>query len=145
MNRKSTIKAFIFCLVLAAGLYLYFGFYNPSHDAIDKATTEVSVSSDELTSTYILNEKNANSIYRGKVIEVDGVVKKVSFLNNRNTVLLYGNDKYSNVLCDMQSNQIEKVKELKPGQKIRIKGVCKGFLKDAIVLNCMLINTQINE
>ncbi|GAA4278621.1 OB-fold protein [Aquimarina mytili] len=145
MNRKNKIITFLFCLVFAAGLYLYFGFYNRSYETIDNVATDISISSRKLTSTYMLNEKNANSIYRGKVIEVDGIVKEVSFLNNRNTVLLHGNDKYSSVICDMQSDQIEEVKKLKAGQKIRIKGICKGFLKDAILLNCMLINTQINE
>ncbi|MEW7292152.1 OB-fold protein [Aquimarina sp. 2304DJ70-9] len=145
MNRNNKIVTFLFCLLLVAGLYFYYGFYNRTYVDINHAATEIKISSGELTSTYILNEESANSIYRGKVIEVEGIVKEISFLNNRNTVLLHGDDKYSSVLCDMQSDQIEEVKKLKRGQKIKIKGICKGFLKDAILLNCMLINTQINE
>ncbi|RKM87649.1 hypothetical protein D7036_24990, partial [Aquimarina sp. BL5] len=57
-----------------------------------------------------------------------------------NTVILYGDNKYSGVLCDMQSDQTVGIRKLKKGQKIMLKGVCKGFLKDAILLNCMLIN-----
>ncbi|WP_370449472.1 hypothetical protein [Aquimarina sp. BL5] len=53
---------------------------------------------------------------------------------------MYGDNKYSGVLCDMQSDQTVGIRKLKKGQKIMLKGVCKGFLKDAILLNCMLIN-----
>ncbi len=145
MNTKNKIITFLFCLLLVAGLYFYFGFYNHAYVDIDNVATEIKMSSGELTSKYILNEESANSIYRGKVIELEGIVKEISFLNNRNTVLLHGDDKYSSVICDMQADQTEEVKKLVPGQKIQIKGICKGFLKDAILLNCMLINTQINE
>nr|WP_271729736.1 hypothetical protein [Aquimarina algiphila] len=108
-------------------------------------STDTSVNSSELISLFMLNENSANSVYRNKVIEVEGIVKEVTFLNNRNTVLLHGNNKYSSVLCDMKDDQVEEIKKLKKGQKVRIKGVCKGFLKDAIILHCILINTPINE
>ncbi len=145
MNRKNKIILFLFGLFLVAGLYVYFGLYLHSYIDIEKVSAEVKISSGNLTSSFILNEKSANSIYRGKVIEVEGIVREVTFLNNRNTVLLQGDTKYSSVICDMQSNQIEEIKKLKQGQKIKIKGVCKGFLKDAILLNCMLINKKSNE
>ncbi len=145
MNRKNKIVLFLLGLFIVASLYVYFGIYYHSYIDIEKVSAEVEISSGELTSFFILNEKSANSIYRGKVIEVEGIVKEVTFLNNRNTVLLQGDTKYSSVICDMRSNQIEEIKKLKQGQKIKIKGVCKGFLKDAILLNCMLINKKSNE
>ncbi len=145
-NNKSKIRSILLVtLALIVGVSIYFRFMNPVYNNMDRVSADVEVSSKELVSSYILNEKSANSIYRGKIVEVDGIVKEVTFLNNRNTILLYGSSKYSSVICDMQSNQIEEVKKLKKGQKIRIKGVCKGFLKDAILLHCILTNTQIDE
>ncbi len=145
MNTKNKIVLLLSILLLVAGLYMYYGIYNRSYKNIETISAEVKISSTELVSSFMMNEKFANSIYRGKIIEVDGVLKEVTFLNNRNTVLLYSDNKYSSVLCDMQANQIEEVKKLKKGQKVKIKGVCKGFLKDAILLHCMLTNTQIDE
>lgn len=128
------------------GLYIYFGVYNNRVDDIKNVSPEVKIDSGQLVSSFILNEENANSVYRNKVVEIDGTVKEINFYNNRNTVLLYGHTKYTSVLCDMQSDQIENVKKLTKGQKVKLKGICKGFLKDAILLNCVLINNdQINE
>ncbi|AXT49749.1 hypothetical protein D1818_02540 [Aquimarina sp. BL5] len=140
MSKKNKITFSLITLLLLGGLYIYLEFYNYSHIDIDKVSTEIKTSSKHLTASFIQNEKDANSIYKGKIIAVEGIVKEVSFLNNRNTVILYGDNKYSGVLCDMQSDQTVGIRKLKKGQKIMLKGVCKGFLKDAILLNCMLIN-----
>ncbi len=123
----------------------YFGYYKSSYKNIGNISAEVEISSSELVSSFMVNEKHANSIYRGKIIEVVGVIKEITFVNDRNTILLRGDNTYSSVLCDMKLNQTEEIKKLRKGQKIKIKGVCKGFLKDAILLHCMLINTQIDE
>ncbi len=145
ISKKNKILIFLICLPLVVCLYLYFEFYNHSYINIEKVSAEYSVSSDELVSSFMLNEETANSIYRNKLIEVAGMVKQVTFINDRNTILLHSNSKYSSVICDMQSDQIEQVKKLRPGDKITIKGICKGYLKDAILLNCMLINTNNHE
>jgi len=145
MNKKNKITFFLLSLLIIGGAYIYFKLYDQPYLDITTVSTEIKTSSERLTASFIQNEKNANSIYQNKIIEVAGIVKEVTFLNNRNTVILYGENKHSGVLCDMQSNQITKVKNLKKGQKVMIKGICKGFLKDAILLNCMLINQQSNE
>ncbi|MFD2562375.1 OB-fold protein [Aquimarina rubra] len=145
MKKKSVIIFFLFCLLFIGSVFVYFKFYNETLIDIDKVSTEIKISSERLTASFITNEKNADLIYKGKIIEVEGVIKEVSFLNNRNTVILYGNNKYSGVLCDLQSNQTMEIKNLTKGDKVVLKGVCKGFLKDAILLNCMLINQQSNE
>lgn len=140
MNRKNKIIIFLFGLLLMVGAYVYIECYNTSHIDIINASTEISTDSQKLTASFISNENDANLIYKDKIVEVVGVVKEVTFLNNRNTIVLEGENKNSSVLCDMQSDQLRMVKNLKKGQKIELKGVCKGFLKDVILLNCMLIN-----
>jgi len=141
MNKRNSILFFIFSsLLLTIGVYIYFEFANTSDIDIEKVTTNIKISSEELTSSFINNEGNSNLIFKDKIIEVFGVVKEVTFLNNRNTVILHGNNKYSGVLCDVQSYEKNALKQLEKGDEIRIKGVCKGFLQDAILLNCMLIN-----
>jgi len=60
-----------------------------------------------------------------KAIEVNGVLKKVTYQNNRYSLLLEG------------TNTI--------GEKIIVKGVFKGVLKDAILLNCILIGKETHE
>lgn len=145
MHKKANIIFFTLGLLILIGVYLVFRYSGDSYMNMNTVSTDVEISSGELISSFIIDEDAANLMYRGKIIEVEGIVKDITFLNNRNTIFLYGKNKYSSVICDMYPNQEGEIKDLKKGQKIKIKGVCKGFLKDAILLNCMLINTTINE
>jgi len=77
-------------------------------------------------------------LYAGKIIEVTGFIKEISFINNRNTIILNSSTETFGVICDLNKNQEDKIKQLKEDQKIRVKGICKGFLKDVILLNCSI-------
>ena len=144
-----TITARIFLLLLAVliivSLYIFVvPYFKSSEVNLEKVTSEVSLNSNLLVSLFIANEEASYKLYAGKVIEVSGFVKEISFLNNRNTVLLYTENKESGIICDIHESQLEKVKKLKKDQKIKIKGICKGFLKDVILLNCY-IDLKTNE
>ncbi|WP_025743458.1 OB-fold protein [Aquimarina pacifica] len=143
MNKKNKI------IYLTGGIALFFGLFLwiNKGESIDVTTisTEVGIRSEVLISKFRENEELANSMYTEKVIEISGVIKEITFLNNRTTIVLYGNDKGSYILCDMQSSQKQEVKDLKKDQNVSIKGICKGFLKDVIVLNCILINKKMDE
>jgi hypothetical protein len=97
------------------------------------------LSAGELVNSFKVNETQANQLYVEKVLKVTGQIAEISFLNDRYTLILQGSDSTSFVLCDMQDGQLSQLKELKEGQGVKIKGVCKGFLVDAIVLNGILI------
>ena len=62
-------------------------------------------------------------------------MKEITHLNNRITVILNSKNENFGVICDINTNQNEKIEQLKKHQKIRVKGICKGFLKDVIILN----------
>ena len=73
------------------------------------------------------------------IVEIQGVIKEINYQNDRITILLEGNaEKSTHVICDIQQNQREAIRNLSPKDTIRLKGVYKGFLKDAIFLNCVL-------
>ena len=86
----------------------------------------------------IKDEERSDSLYADKIIEVTGHIKEIMFLNNRNTIILNSNTENFGVICDVNPNQKRKIKQLKKHQKIRVKGICKGFLKDVILLNCSI-------
>lgn len=102
------------------------------------------ISAPQLVHSFVTNEVEASTIYKNKLIEIEGSVKNVNFLNGRITVFLNG-ESTSSVLCDMTKSQLKVAKKLKEDQKVKLKGLCKGFLNDVIMLNCTLINLNINE
>ena len=131
-------------LLLVNGYYYIVPYFKESHKNLELIASDAALHSDDLINSYIVNEEKTNALYSGKIIEVTGFVKEVTFLNNRNTVILYSKNKTSGIICDVHPSQIEKVKTLKEHQKIVVKGICKGFLKDVVLLNCY-IDLKLNE
>jgi len=136
---KKKLAIFIITIVfLTLGGYWFFLFNNTKVD-IDKTTTEISISSDKLLHAFHKDELAANAHFVEKAIEVSGTIEKINYLNNRYTVLLKGKDNDSYVLCDMLPSSVDSI-QLLPGETVRLKGICKGYLMDVVMLNCILVN-----
>lgn len=144
MEKKIFNKILI--VALSAGIVLSVLIFNkltePTPKLTKSARASLKISSTELLAQFLENEEMANETYIEKVIEVEGIVKEVTFLNNRYTVLLQGQGDYACLICDMNDNPTNQFDRITKGDTITLKGVCKGFLMDAILLNCVLITTQ---
>lgn len=145
MKKKNNILYILIALLLLVnGYYYVVPYFTNSNKNLELVAHEASINSNDLIDSYINSEEKTDKLYSGKIIEVSGFVKEVTFLNNRNTVILYSQHKTSGVICDIHPSQIEKIKNLKEHQKIIVKGICKGFLKDVVLLNCY-IDLKLNE
>ena len=113
-------------------------FQSSSEKDLENELPELVLNSEDLAIAYKNNEEKSDSLYAGKIIEVTGIIKEITFLNNRNTIILNSNTETFGVICDINPNQKEKINQLKQHQKIQVKGICKGFLKDVIMLNCTI-------
>lgn len=79
-------------------------------------------------------------------VEIEGRIKEINTFNHRNTILLKGKEDASPyAICDMQTGQEEALRWLKENDTIKIKGIFKGYLKDAVFLNCMITHRNLNE
>lgn len=136
--RKKIALFFVGSLVLVLSL-LYFQFTKKQHIEVVHIQPDSIVSSENLVANFLSDQSQANHAFTDKIIEVVGKVKEVSFLNNRNTLILQGPIEDSGIICDMNSDQFSLIKKLQKGQKVKIKGICKGFLKDVIMLNCIML------
>tara|TARA_R110002074_G_scaffold397526_1_gene588046 strand:+ start:1311 stop:1739 length:429 start_codon:yes stop_codon:yes gene_type:complete len=141
---KKYVKIISIVVFVAINTCIYISLNILDEEAIDitNAMTFKNTKSEVLVANFMTDEKQADEIYTGKVIEITGTVKEVSFLNNRNTLILQGKDKNSGVICDMNANQIDAITKITQGEKVTIKGICKGFLKDVVMLNCIIITNN---
>ncbi|MEM0932946.1 MAG: hypothetical protein AAGJ12_10790 [Bacteroidota bacterium] len=142
--KKKNILFLIFLTGLGLLGYLYRATNKRPNENNLTTKTEVRVKSQDLLTSFISDEALANATYVEKTIEVEGVVKEVTFLNNRYTVILQGSGEYMCIICDMKNDQTQVVQKLAKGDSVILKGICKGFLMDAILLNCVLLS-QTNE
>lgn len=136
--KKIKFTFFLLILFLLVGFVVKYTLFNFSEKNIADQTAIATLNSDELINSFTSNEKKSIALYEGKIIEVSGEIKEISFINERITVILSSNNKTFGVLCDMNPNQKEKIKKLSKNETITVKGICKGFLKDVILLDCFI-------
>ncbi|MGY3794586.1 OB-fold protein [Aquimarina sp. 433] len=136
---------FLFISVCFLSISVYYLIFGGEYINVVATEPELHLSSTSLVASFSRDEQTANDNYKNKVVEVTGSIKEISYLNNRSTLILEGNTKSSSIICDIQPNHKMKLKKLKEGDTITIKGVCKGYLKDVILLNCVLTNQNTNE
>ena len=140
---KKKIFLFISFLFIFA-IYCYFKISKETVINIKSASISYNLHANDLIANFRDNEKSTNKKFAGKIVKIKGKVKEVSFLNNTNTIILLG-DENSGIICDFSQNQTKEIKALTKNQTVIIKGIYKGFLKDVILLNCLLINDIRNE
>lgn len=124
--------------IILSGYFVWKFSLDSSNKDLYKEKAELIVSVDELVNAYTNNEEKSDSLYAGKIMEVSGSIKEITFLNDRTTVILKSNTHNFGIICDINPNEKEKIPHLKQHQSVTVKGICKGFLKDVILLNCTI-------
>ncbi len=131
--RKMTklIYAITVVAISALGGYYYVFVYSKTHHRNVQSEKGIVIVADSLSAQFQANEKEANSKYLNKAIQVTGII--VSIDKNQEgkiTVIIGRADSFSNVSVTLISTTplTQKV-----GETITIKGVCTGALSDVII------------
>lgn len=109
-----------------------------------KIRTKARLTSVELVEKMNTSDSLQLNDYIEKAIEVEGPIKNITQKNGKVTIILDGDISNKLIICEMQSNQYKSMDTLSIGEIVNIKGVFKGVLLDAILLNCILIDKNTN-
>lgn len=97
----------------------------------------------DLTAAQLLAEYDENSVaadrkYEGKVVRVSGVLQNIGedLLGKLYITLDTGNP-ISSVQCFLDDAYVDQVAELKKGQGVAVKGVCKGKTINILLEDCV--------
>ncbi len=126
-------------------LIISFYFFVMKTDAFnsEKEQPVVTISAKDLISHLNTDKERYSSLYVDNVIAIEGIINEINQINNRHTILLKGdNEDLSLIICDMQTDQTKKTATLKKGDTVLLKGVFKGYLRDAVFLNCVISPNQ---
>lgn len=118
-----------------------------SYNIINKEVANTaSVSSVETFSINIVENEikkpeNLNKFdpYIEKAISIKGALTHIKKKDNKYTLTITSENGKIASICNMQSDQIDKINKLQIGEDITIKGIYKGYLIDMILLNCVII------
>ena len=131
MSKRIYIPAIILLLTAFIGYRLY----NKPHR---KANTEpfISIQASELFNSFAENEVEANENYLDKVIEVHGVISSISLNQDGALVIvLQSSDPLFGVSCTLEKTS----KDFTVGDTIHLKGICKGYLSDVVLTDCIYL------
>ena len=142
MKNKNKYRIFRIALIISLTSLTIFFFnkvYLGAFGSID-ISSEIPVHKlDAKTVIDLIQEGDENVMKAEQVVQIEGVINEINYLNNRVTILLGSGKKDSaQVICDMQKNQTAKISKLKLKDTIKLKGIYKGSLADAIFLNCVI-------
>ena len=134
------MKKFIYILislVIVIGLAIVVILNLPQSSSQNKKT-DLSIDSHSLFEEFNTDEAKANIKYSNKTIEVQGIVKAITKdQQGSDVIILDGGNDFAGVLCTLEKPLNT---ELKPGDKLKIKGQCNGILMDVILNKCLIIN-----
>lgn len=125
----------ILVLVIALAVVGYKMYNKPHVDvAIEKA--DITITANNLFADFSNDEEKANATYLDKIVEVKGVIGKIANEEEKVIINLNTGDDFGSVLCHLSDSSIGKVKDIKEGESIKVKGICTGFLMDVVLVKC---------
>ncbi|MDP2338433.1 MAG: hypothetical protein Q8N05_18680 [Bacteroidota bacterium] len=134
MEKRKIIKAGIILLVAgiviagSVGLYLF----NMPHRNVQKAAADYNLTSSQIVTEYLTDKESANKKYLAedgdsKVLEITGVVSKVSEdFNDQKVVLLKGADDKAGVSATFTTETNVNAAKLQVGETVTVKGVIRS-------------------
>ncbi|MHC5038329.1 MAG: OB-fold protein [Planctomycetota bacterium] len=138
-------------LALGALVFLAFGSGKSEtsiEEEVKKASSEkpaegkpaLTVSAAQLFKDYEENEVAADEKYKGKILQVSGEVSDIGKdIMDKMYVNLKTENMFMHVQCYFSDKHKDKLKTMKKGQQVTIKGKCDGKLMGVNLRGCLLV------
>jgi len=112
--------------------------YNRTNPDTSSLKALVDIDAVSLVKEFEQDEAKAYKQYNGKVLSVKGHIIRIEKSGETEKLTLGTNNSMSGVICELQTSELPKLKELVTTQEVRIKGICTGMLLDVILVRCVL-------
>ncbi len=127
----------ILSVVAVLGIITGFYFYNKPVSSTKSKHADLIIRSEDLFNEFSNDENTANKKYLDKIISISGEVTTIANEDGLSIVTLKTNSDMFGVICKIESND-DKVKTLKAGDNIKVKGSCTGMLMDVVMVRCVI-------
>jgi tRNA_anti-like len=131
-------KVILFILVLGvigAGIGYYM--YNKPVASLEKKKADVEATADEIIAAYEADEKAADGLYLGKVVQVTGKVSVITEEGGTKKIQLETSNPMALIICEMETGT--ETEGVKAGDMVSVKGMCSGYLSDVILVQSTLV------
>jgi len=108
--------------------------------SVENKAADFQMSAAELFQSFESNEQQATLKYSGKIIELEGELMEIETDQNEALVFIIdGGDGFSAVMCTMDGSSGDKLSSFKPGDKVKVRGLCSGMNMDVVMNKCVLV------
>lgn len=136
LKKKAILWMGILLLLIVAAGWAYHLYVKP-HQSTAGEAADFAISAESLYRQYQANERAADHIYLGKVIEVSGKLSEIQHSGNSEIWILSPQPGGGGINCQLfAGTKVDP--EPKSGDSVTVKGRCTGFLMDVNLADCVL-------
>ena len=135
-NTKSLISFFLF-VIIAFGSLDQFENLEQSPKVTPNSNPSVIITASKLYKEYNANEIAADEKYKGKIIEVTGVIRDIgNDIMDNAYITLVGDEYFGDIQCYFNEKSV--VAKLSKGKRITVIGSCSGLMMNVQINNCIV-------
>lgn len=136
---RRIILALIGLGFIGAGIGYYL--YNKPMADLKDVKADFQLTATDLYEAFDSDEKAAETLYLGKILDVEGVISEVEATDEGGVNLsLEGGGLLGGVRCRLDQGGISSDASLTAGQSVIIRGECTGKLMDVELSRCVLLD-----
>ena len=107
---------------------------NETHKETIDVKADYTIDADDLIKEFISNDTSSNKKYREKVLVVNGNASAIDILaDSTSTIKFADNSTGSFAIFSLEKGELEKIKNIKAGDAVSVKGVCSGSIFSEIL------------
>jgi hypothetical protein len=142
MKKPLIISGIVAIAIISVILAVYFFIYNKPHPDYAEARAEANVTAQELYNSFRSDPVSAGTAFTGKIIAVSGIINNVEESDSMTiAVFVFNKGDFGDegVRCTFLNAKTPEKPKIKPGDNLKIKGLCTGFNDtDVILEQCTL-------
>jgi hypothetical protein len=143
MKKLVKIGLVLFGIGLLSGFAVYMYVFHKPHRNILKEKPAYVLNAEKIYYDFSSNEESSYAKYANKVIQLHGEVVDIDF--HTNNAMITMNDFMQSVNCNFDSltmvKNYDKLKNVKVGDKVELKGQCDGYdmIMGVVLTSCVLL------
>jgi tRNA_anti-like len=104
-----------------------------THAATENVKSDYTIGAAELIKEFAINDTATNKKYSDKMLSVVGTTSAVEILQDSTSTIKFEDSTGSYAIFSLEKTQFDKVKTIKQGDAVSIKGVCSGSIYSEIL------------
>lgn len=125
---KSWVKKLLLAVVVLAviGVFVIWYLFNEKFTDTTKRDAAFTVDANSFLKEFQQSDSLANIKYKEKIVTVNGIVSEIESMDSIVNIKMTDTATDAYVIFGFQNEQLVKVKTIKEGDKISVKGSCSG-------------------